>query len=120
MKRIGQKVYDSAAWKRLRRLKLESVNWLCERCGQPAQIVHHKMRITAGNVDDLNVTLNLDNLEALCQNCHNLEHDHFTAQDRAVFDSRGDVVAVTGNEDFAQARRAIQVLKFDTPRLDQA
>lgn len=74
--RIGQKIYDSPKWKKLRRMYLESQNYICERCGKPATICHHKEYITASNINDIEVTLNFDNLEALCQECHNKEHKH--------------------------------------------
>ena len=117
MKRAGDKIYHSAAWQKLRQAYLSSRNFICERCGQPASIVHHRRYITAGNVDDPFVTLDFANLEALCQNCHNAEHQHFTSQGRALFDSRGDVVAVAGDGDFEAARRAIQLLNFTPPTL---
>lgn len=120
MKRVGQQLYNSAAWQKLRLAYMNSVHWICERCGQPATICHHRRHLTAENVDDVTVALNFDNLEALCQQCHNLEHEHFTDQDsRVVFNSRGDVVAVHDDRDFAQDRQAILALDFDTPRLDK-
>lgn len=115
MKRVGQKIYDSAAWQKLRLMKLSTCNYLCEKCGQPAQIVHHKTPITTDNVNDTSVTLNLDNLEALCSSCHNKEHDNFrhfhrnsNSQGRQpIFDERGDVVAVTGEKEFRAERQTI-------------
>lgn len=123
MKRVGQKIYNSTAWQKLRQAYLSSRNFICERCGQPATIVHHKAHITAGNVDNPAITLNFDNLEALCSACHNLEHDNFRnfhgdgdSQGRkAIFDSRGDVVEVTGEQDFCAARQAI-LAKFNPPQ----
>jgi 5-methylcytosine-specific restriction endonuclease McrA len=40
----------------------------------PATQVHHKIWLTEENINDPSVTLNLDNLEALCEVCHAKEH----------------------------------------------
>ncbi len=66
--------YDTVAWQRCRDGYIASVFGLCERCGRPGYIVHHKQPITDANVDDPNITLNWDNLEYLCLECHNREH----------------------------------------------
>lgn len=68
------KFYHSKAWRRLSRAFLCSKNYICERCGQPADIAHHRQYITAQNINNPAVTLNADNLEALCLHCHNTEH----------------------------------------------
>lgn len=49
-------------------------HYLCERCGEPAKIVHHKIWLTPKNIHEQSITLCWDNLEALCQDCHNKEH----------------------------------------------
>lgn len=58
---------------------MRSVGGLCERCLKkglivPGEIVHHKIHITPDNVNDPAVTLNPDNLELLCRDCHAEEH----------------------------------------------
>ena len=40
----------------------------------PAEIVHHKIHLNAENVSDPSISLNPDNLEALCRTCHGIEH----------------------------------------------
>ena len=52
---------------------------LCERCLAKREIsvseqVHHKIRLSPENLNDPDVTLNWDNLEALCGKCHKEEH----------------------------------------------
>lgn len=66
--------YRSKQWKRLSGAFLLSKNYICERCGGPAEIAHHKQYITPANINDPEITLNADNLEALCLECHNKEH----------------------------------------------
>lgn len=66
--------YNSPEWKKVRKsYKLYRLN-ICERCGEIGYYVHHKKYITVNNVHDSNITLNFDNLELLCKNCHNKEH----------------------------------------------
>ena len=85
--------YRSAAWRRLSRAFLLSKNYICERCGHPAEIAHHRRYLTPRNVNDASVALNPDNLEALCISCHNIEH--FGAGGAVVqgltFDENGDL-----------------------------
>lgn len=52
---------------------------LCERCfamGQymTAKLVHHKTHLTPDNIDDPEISLNFDNLQRLCQDCHAVVH----------------------------------------------
>lgn len=55
-------------------------------------IVHHKCYIDANNIYNPEVTLNFDNLELLCLDCHNKEH--FAQND---FTLDGDVKADNKN-----------------------
>lgn len=87
--------YHSAAWVKTRQAYLESVNYVCERCGKPAKLVHHKTYIDGSNLDDPNVTLNWFNLEALCDTCHALEHRGTSSTvDGLCFDDAGNLIAV--------------------------
>jgi len=70
----AKRFYNSARWKRCRSSYIQSVFGLCERCSEPGDIVHHKIYIGSENIDDATVTLSHDNLEYLCQTCHNKEH----------------------------------------------
>lgn len=79
MKEYAKGFYKSAAWKRARQQVITRSNGLCERCKargiyKPGYIVHHKEYITPGNINNPNITLNLDNLEYVCEDCHNKEH----------------------------------------------
>jgi len=71
--------YKSWPWRRCRDGYLKSVGGLCERCLKaglivPADQVHHKIRLTLDNLNNPAVTLNWDNLMALCSDCHHEIH----------------------------------------------
>lgn len=86
--------YHSTAWKRLSRAFLLSRNYICERCGKPAEIAHHRHYLTAENVLNPDISLNPDNLEALCLDCHNKEHFGTGGATVAglAFDQCGDLI----------------------------
>ena len=91
-----KRFYNSDAWERCRSEYLSLVGGLCERCEskgivRPARIVHHKEYISAQNITDPAVLLSFDNLEALCQDCHNREH--FKSNKRYQIDKFGRVTA---------------------------
>jgi 5-methylcytosine-specific restriction enzyme A len=58
------KLYSRHRWRRRRRLHLIA-HPLCERCGAPATVVHHRER----HQGDVNRFV-LSALEALCKSCH--------------------------------------------------
>lgn len=66
-----QKLYQSDAWRRIRKEVLET-HPLCERCLiegllVKATVVDHKIDI----IDDESKALDIENLSAMCVNCHN-------------------------------------------------
>ena len=71
--------YHTAAWLKCRDAYIASVGGLCERCAakgiiRSGDIVHHREWISDQNINDPSVLLSFDNLEYLCQSCHNLLH----------------------------------------------
>lgn len=62
--------YDSAQWKATRRAALVRDRYTCQLCGARAEEVHHITELTPLNIKDVNITLNLDNLQSLCHECH--------------------------------------------------
>lgn len=79
-KKMSFSFYRTTAWVNTREKYKQSVGNLCERCMAkgiitPAEIVHHKIPLTKDNVNDPNITLSWDNLEALCRKCHAEVHD---------------------------------------------
>lgn len=87
--------YWSNKWKRLRNYVMEKYNYICQHCGGTAKIVHHIEWIDENNLNDVNVTLNEDNLIPLCQECHNRVHNHQgMVQDNLMFNDEGDLVQI--------------------------
>lgn len=76
MKAWAEQFYNSDAWRACREGFLQSKGYLCERCSTPdnpvvAKIAHHKIYLTKENINNPYIALSWDNLEALCQDCHN-------------------------------------------------
>ena len=92
MRSVNREFYLSRAWRDVSRLYMTSQNYICERCGAPATICHHKIYLNSLNVNDPTISLNPDNLEALCHDCHNKEHS--LRHTITHFDQDGNVVGV--------------------------
>ena len=88
--RVLHNFYKSPAWIAAREIKIMLVNGLCERCGKVGIEVHHKERLSIDNVNDSSISLNQDNLELLCRECHNQEHERFSKKVR--FDEDGNLI----------------------------
>ena len=78
--RFARSFYISNEWILCRRAYAQSKGGLCDRCAKaglivPGQEVHHKIRLTPDNISDPNISLNWDNLELLCKDCHLKEHN---------------------------------------------
>lgn len=73
-------IYKTVEWQKARKFVIQRANGLCERCIKkgklvPGKIVHHKVWLTDGNKLDWNIAYNPDNLEYICNDCHEEEHD---------------------------------------------
>lgn len=94
MQDFARAFYSSKAWQHCRAAYASSVHNLCERCLKEGrytagEIVHHKIRIDPLNIHDPTVTLNFDNLELLCRDCHAKEHGK---KKRYTIDELGRVI----------------------------
>lgn len=105
-----QEFYQTKIWKQVRKNVWLKQSCLCNRCHRPVYvngisewipkekrlkgIVHHKEYLTDVNFNDDNISLNEDNLEGLCIDCHNQEHfsTQVTRQD-LMFDDEGNLVS---------------------------
>ena len=100
--------YHSPEWQRIRQAVLMRDRYLCVRCGAPAEEVHHKTHLTPLNIGDPRITMNMDNLESLCKDCHFNEHRGEHGQGRKSkerdeeypyeFDEFGNLVEKRGND----------------------
>lgn len=97
MKEWAAAFYGGEAWAKMRAAYLAARGGLCERCLkggeiEPAKIVHHKTYLRPENIDDPRVSLNWDNLEALCQDCHNREHHGRRRKRRYRYGPNGELL----------------------------
>lgn len=120
MKPWAEKFYNSDAWRACRDGFLKSKGGLCERCSTPddpviAKIAHHKTYLTEQNITDPNIALNWDNLEALCQDCHNKEHHRNNRPKRYCFDENGNVVSPPSERNLGRGKHRGQEVNF-TPQ----
>lgn len=94
MKPFAEKFYKSLAWIECRLSFMISKFFICNRCDGSATIAHHTTYLTPENINDPEISLNHEKLEALCHDCHNKEH--FGKCDVVVeglmFDSDGQLV----------------------------
>jgi len=96
MKDYAKSFYKSKAWQRCRDAYAKSQAGLCERCLKegkivPGEIVHHKVYISPENINNPEITLNWDNLELVCRECH--EREHKGLKNRFAVDEFGRVTA---------------------------
>ena len=74
-----QKFYSSIVWQNMQQYIMKRAGGLCEEClrqgfYKPATLVHHIKPVTSHNITDADITLNPDNLIALCEDCHRRAH----------------------------------------------
>lgn len=99
MKAWAEKFYKSEQWRKCRKAYIHMRHGICERCcDKPGKIVHHKIYLNPGNIDDPIVTMNFNNLELLCQDCHNTEHQsrYGTTRSGLTFDIDGQLIKSIG------------------------
>lgn len=92
MKEWAKQFYKGRQWEEVRRAYLMSQHYLCERCGEPAKVVHHRRYLTRENINNPSISLAWNNLEALCQDCHNKEHHAAERKIRYKFDENGNIL----------------------------
>lgn len=88
--------YKSKEWEnliailRLERINKENGILYCEHCGKPLIhkydiIAHHKIELTEANVNDVNISLNPDNIVLIHFKCHNEIHMRFGYEQQKVY-----------------------------------
>lgn len=90
---FAEAFYHSAAWKQAQRLAMQLHYGVCEKCGRPGKIVHHKIWLTPENIGNLDIALGQANLMVLCADCHNRIHAKESSVRQGLeFDGKGQLV----------------------------
>ena len=81
MKEYAERFYSSTEWKKCRETAYKRDRYLCVDCMKkgfqvPAEEVHHINPITPDNIENPEITLNLENLVSLCRECHKARHNN--------------------------------------------
>lgn len=97
MKDYARTFYSSTAWKETRKAYAKSKANLCEIClskgiYKAGEIVHHKIHLDPVNINDPSVSLNWDNLQLVCRDCHAQIHD--SKKRRYKLDELGRVIFI--------------------------
>lgn len=91
----AKKFYRSTAWRKCRKSYIATVpDKMCEHCHeQLGYIVDHIKEINIKNIHNPDVTLNHDNLQFLCLECHNTKtfRKYSAIPDGFLFNSDGDL-----------------------------
>jgi len=107
------KFYQSKAWKDVRKTIWLKQNLLCNRCHKPVYvdgisnyidkqyrtigIVHHKIYLDKININNKDITLDINNLEGLCKDCHEKEHNKGQGiRKEYIFDEEGNLKPTGG------------------------
>ena len=96
-KEFSKGFYTSRAWQKCRENYGAYRGWLCECCLRRGilaygEIVHHKTELTPENISDPSITLNFDNLELLCRQCHAEAHGNRSKTRRFTIGPDGEII----------------------------
>jgi 5-methylcytosine-specific restriction endonuclease McrA len=101
-KSYAKTFYKSKAWQKCRQAYIQDRilcdGGLCMRCkDKTGYAVHHIQHITPQNINNPDITLNHNNLEYLCKECHDLEPQHWKdskqrARTLCYFDDNGNAI----------------------------
>lgn len=111
-----QQFYKTKAWFKCATGYRKHVLDICERCDRACYrkndkryidakqrgedvrfgIVHHKIHLNDTNINDPYISLDWNNLELLCVDCHNKEHmqKNIEVREDITFDSEGRVIPI--------------------------
>lgn len=120
--------YKSKEWEQLIAiLRLERINkedgiLYCEHCGKPLIhkydiIAHHKIELTEANVNDVNISLNPDNIVLIHFRCHNEIHQRFGYEQQKVYIVYGSPLA--GKTTFVKENSSKDDLILDIDKIWQ-
>jgi len=83
-------LYVSKAWRELRFNLIIERGPVCQRCSEVVidtskLIAHHRIPLSPANINDINITLNQENIEIICFDCHNVEHRRYGCNKHNVY-----------------------------------
>ena len=89
--------YSSKTWQDCRNAYMKQAHYLCEDClkrgiYKPAKEVHHIEELTPANIHRPEITLNFENLVALCKECHKARHNECNKDRRYMFGAGGEII----------------------------
>ena len=87
---IIKKFYASKEWRQLRDILIVERKMTCQKCGKhfidTSQLIgHHIIELNEDNVYNADISLNKDNIEVICYDCHNKEHRRFGYNQHNVY-----------------------------------
>lgn len=91
---IVDKFYKTKRWQACRAAYYTLRHGICEVCGEPGEIVHHIVPLTAENISDPSITLSFDNLQLCCWSCHEKTKTKggIPIREDLAFDANGNAV----------------------------
>lgn len=109
MRSIDPSFYYSSVWRTIRKNVWLKQHCICNRCHRAVYvdgisewipkekrlkgIVHHKTWLNENNVYNDEIALDEKNLEGLCIDCHNKEHDTTSiTRNDVMFDDDGNLI----------------------------
>lgn len=99
-KEFAKKFYDSKAWKDCRRsfisYRISIDGGMCQHCKDKLGfIVDHKEELTPDNINNPDITLNHNNFQYLCLECHNTKTfgtDKEIIREGLMFNGNGELI----------------------------
>jgi len=92
MRDFARDFYNSKAWRETRAYIFRRDFGLCVKCPNVGEIVHHIVPLTPSNISDPDISLNENNLETVCRDCHATAHGTSSPIDeRLSFDEQGNL-----------------------------
>jgi len=87
---FSRQLYVSKAWRELRFNLIIERGPVCQHCSKVVidvskLIGHHKIALSPNNINDINITLNKENIELTCFSCHNAVHKRYGYNQHNVY-----------------------------------
>lgn len=91
---FAKSFYRSKEWEKVRQYVIRRDKYLCQKCGSPAEEVHHKIHLSPENINDPEIALSPENLVSLCRDCHFREHSNkrTAVAEEYEFDENGFII----------------------------